>query len=423
MTRQAARRVALLIATGDYSDPLLSRLRAPAQDVQALSEVLSDPGIGDFATVRILVDRSRQDVEEAIEDCLADRKPGDIALVYFSCHGVKDMYGRLFFAASNTRVDRLASTAVSSTFVNEQMERSRASAKVALLDCCYSGAFAKGLAAKTGPPGDLANQICGRGSYVITATNGLEYAYEGPDILEEHAVASSFTDVLVRGLRSGQADSDGDGQISPEDLFWYLDRHFRSAGLPQTPTSFSSGVQGSVAIAKARGHTIGIADDSGAAADLQRRIRDLEIRYTSIREVLPSGGRRTALLDDIAGQAGALAAAAQRLGLLSPRLASFDQDDDGTRVVTLALCARLERPDAPAVAAIADGIRNSRSAFEQYWALNAATSVLPGLSRQHRLSLRAVAEEMLASRVVQRSGDRVVLAQRLLGHVAPDDDA
>lgn len=73
-----AQRVALLIATGDYRDPLLSRLRAPAQDVQALAEVLSDPDIGDFATVHTVVDRSRQDVEEAIEDCLADRKPGDI---------------------------------------------------------------------------------------------------------------------------------------------------------------------------------------------------------------------------------------------------------------------------------------------------------------------------------------------------------
>lgn len=416
-----ARRVALLVATGEYSDPLLGRLRAPAQDVHALAEVLADPGIGDFSVEHLLVDRGRQEVEEAIEDCLADRKPGDIALMYFSCHGVKDPHGRLYFAAANTRVDRLASTAVSSVFVNEQMERCRASAKVAILDCCYSGAFVRGLAAKTGRGGDLANQICGRGSYVITATNGLEYAYEKSDIVEDHAVSSSFTDVIVRGLRSGEADWDGDGLISPEDLFWFLDKHFRSAGLPQTPTSFSSGVQGAVAIAKAPGHTGQAADDIVAAtADLRRWLADLEIRYTSIREVLPSGGRRTALLDDIVGQAGALAAGAQRLGLLAPRLTSFAQDSEGARIVTLALCGRLAHPDAAAV--IVDGIRNSRSAFEQYWALTAATSVLSGVSQRDRLWLRAVAKDMLESGVLQRSTDRILLVRMLLDQTAGDED-
>lgn len=416
-----ARRVALLIATGDHADPLLRRLRAPAKDVSALAEVLSDPEIGDF-TVRTVVDQSRQEVEEAIEDAFATRKPGDIVLVYFSCHGIKDMHGRLYFAASNSRHDRLASsTAVSSTFVNEQMERSRASAKVALLDCCYSGAFAKGLAPKSGPAGDLANQICGKGSYVITATNALEYAYEDADIIEESTVSSTFTDLIVRGLRSGQADSDGDGQVSPEDLFWYLDKQFQSTGQPQTPTSFCSGVQGSVAIARALGHVHRNAHKTpSAAADVRRHLRDLEVRYASIRDVLPSGGRRTALLDDIAAQASAVWVRAEELGLLAPRVTSFPDDDEAARIVTLALCGRIEHPDAAVTTAIVEAIQHPRSTFEQYWALRTATSVVDYLPRESLPPLREAAQEIMDSVATKTNSNRASLARHLLDHTSPD---
>jgi Caspase domain len=409
-------RVALLIATGEYSDPLLRRLRAPAQDIDALATLLTDPDVGDFAAVHTVVDRPRQEVEEAIENAFADRRPGDIVLVYFTCHGVKDPLGRLYFAASNTRHDRLASTAVSSAFVNEQMERSRASAKVALLDCCYSGSFAKGLAPKAGLAGDLTNQICGRGSYVITATDSLEYAYEGSSLTEDNAVSSSFTEVLVQGLRSGRADWDGDGLVSPEDLFWYLDKEFQVAGRPQTPTSFSSGVQGAVAIAKAPRHARPAEQGAAAADDLRRMLRDLEVRYSSIREVLPSGGRRTALLDDIPPRAGALSVTAQQLGLFAPRLASFTEDSEGARIVTIALCDRVEQPTGPVVAVLVDGIRNSRSAFEQYWALSVATSLLYRLAPEHRTALRDAARAMIDSGIAGADSNRVQLAGYLLNH-------
>jgi hypothetical protein len=414
--------VALLIATGDYADPLLRRLRAPTRDVSALAEVLSDPAIGDF-TVRTVVNQGRQNVEEAIEDAFAARKPGDIVLVYFSCHGIKDLHGRLYFAASNSRHDRLASTAISSAFVNEQMERSRANAKVALLDCCYSGAFAKGLAPKSGPTGDLANQICGKGSYVITATNALEYAYEDAHIVDESAESSVFTDVLVHGLRTGSADWDGDGQVSPEDLYWYLDKQFRSTGRPQTPTSFSSGVQGTVAIARAPGHPQRNAHDTqSAAAEVQRHLRDLEVRYASIREVLPSGGRRTALLDDIAAQASAIWVRAQQLGLITPRVASFAHDDDAARIITLALCGRIEHPDTAVTAAIVDGIRHSRSAFEQYWALLSATSVVNYLPQESLSSLREAAQEVMDSITTPENSNRASLARQLLANTSPDHE-
>lgn len=423
-----AQRVALLVAVGAYNDPLLRVLRAPAQDVGALAEVLRDPDIGGFTEVRTVVDGARHEIEEAIEDTFAARKPGDVALVYFTCHGVKDLHGRLYFAAANTRSDRLASTAISSVFVNEQMERSRASAKVALLDCCFSGAFARGLTPKGPPTGDLASQICGRGSYVITATNSLEYAYEEPTVVAPGAVSSSFTALLVEGLRSGAADWDRDGEVSPEDLYWYLDTELRAAGKPQTPTSFSSGVQGRVSLASAPvrlggNHVRGPQEtgrDSAARQEIDRHLRDLEVRYSSIREVLPSGGRRTALLDDIPAEAAALAGRAQRLGLLAPRVAAFRHADDAARVVTLALCTRAETPTMQVAEVIADGITHSRSAFEQYWALRAATALLSELPPPGRHLIRATAEEMLRSGAAGSDGNRTIEARWILDNTDVD---
>ncbi|WP_007024300.1 caspase family protein [Saccharomonospora iraqiensis] len=414
------RRLALLVAVGEYSDPLLRRLRAPAQDVDALRVALEKPGVGDFTEVRTVIDRPRQEIEEAIEETFAECRPDDIVLTYFTCHGVKDLRGRLYFAATNSRPDRLASTATSAQFVNEQMEHSRAGAKVALLDCCYSGAFAHGLAAKTASTGNLANQICGKGSYVITATNSLEYAYEDSEITDSDSTVSAFTDLLVQGLWTGRADTDGDGLVSPEDLHAYLEQECRSAGKPQTPTSFSSGVQGAVWIAKAqpraRPGTGATTGHDSVRAEVERHLRELEIRYSAIREVLPSGGRRTAYLDEIPAEAAALAGRAERSGVLPRRIESFATDDDAARVVTMALCTRIAGPTPETVSAVADGVGNSTSAFQQFWALCAAQNMMPALPQEQRCEVFGAVDVMLRSGLADADESRLRLAEWILGH-------
>jgi hypothetical protein len=135
----------LLVATAAYGDQAFRRLRAPGHDVEVLRRVLAVPGIGGFE-VRALVNQPGQLVEEEIEGFFADRKPDDLLVLYLSCHGVKDQDGRLYFAATDTKLQRLAASGISSTFVNEQMANSRSKRVVLLLDCCYSGAFARGFA-------------------------------------------------------------------------------------------------------------------------------------------------------------------------------------------------------------------------------------------------------------------------------------
>ena len=135
--------------------------------------MLQDPGIGGFE-VRTLLDEAHE-VNLAVEEFFANRRPDDLLLVHFSCHGVKDERGELYFATANTLLRRLGATAVAADFVNRLMSRSRSRRVVLLLDCCYAGAFERGMTARAGEGIGIESQFGGRGRAVITASNDLQW--------------------------------------------------------------------------------------------------------------------------------------------------------------------------------------------------------------------------------------------------------
>jgi uncharacterized caspase-like protein len=207
-------RSALIVASDDYTDPGLQRLRAPASDARALAGVLRDPKIGGFE-VRTLLNEPAYEVNEAVEEFFADRRPDDLLLLHFSCHGVKDEGGELYFAAANTKLRRLGATAVAAEFVNRRMSRSRSRRVVLLLDCCYAGAFERGMTARAGTGMAIEEQFGGRGRAVITASSAMEYAFEGDQLADTQELAPSvFTSALVEGLETGEADRDQDGMVA-----------------------------------------------------------------------------------------------------------------------------------------------------------------------------------------------------------------
>ena len=245
-------RIALLVATTEYVDPGLRLLRSPSDDARRLGALLDNKEIGYFDQVLILVNESKAAVEEHIEWLVQGRSKSDTVFLYFSCHGIRDRYGRLFFGAVRTRRDLPESTAVSARFVEEQLSRCRAGGKVLLLDCCYGGAFTQGMEPFAEDGGQLTAQAAGRGTYVMAASDALEFAYEGDQMQHRHgAFKSVFTDAVIEGLQTGQADTDNDGVITAHELFQYIQTNVRASGVPQTPTEFTSGVQGNIPIAKA----------------------------------------------------------------------------------------------------------------------------------------------------------------------------
>ena len=241
-TRQSAgTRRALIIANDTYEHASLTQLRAPEADARSLAEVLGDPDIGGF-DVSVVRNAASYEVQAHIDDLFADSHPDDLLLLHFSGHGLKSDTGELFFAARNTRPDRLGSTSVSADFVQRCMRSARARTIVLFIDCCYGGAFGEGVAVRAGGPVNVVDSFPagrlggGRGRAVISASSAMEYAFEGTTLTADHQPQPSvFTSALVEGLRSGEADRDEDGLVALGELYDYVFDRVREQNPRQTP--------------------------------------------------------------------------------------------------------------------------------------------------------------------------------------------
>lgn len=285
----AGKRRALIVANGEYDNAGLQRLTSPAADADALAEVLGNRTISDF-DVRVVRNETAHVVQAEVEDLFAEGKPDDVLLLHFSCHGLKNDTGELFFAARNTRPDRLGSTAVPAEFVQRCMRLSRSRSIVLLLDCCYGGAFGEGVTVRASGDANVLDNFRGggRGRAVITASNSIEYAFEDGELAEDRVARPSvFTAALVEGLRTGEADRDEDGWIALGELYEYLFDRVRERNPKQTP-SRDIEMQGELYLARSHRRKIkpspnpadleaAIGSESmfarlGAVAELRRRL-------------------------------------------------------------------------------------------------------------------------------------------------------
>lgn len=245
----AARRAALVVAVSEYSDTMLRRLRSPAGDAAEFGQVLGSPDLGGFDVTTVL-DARGHEIRLAVEEFLAVCGPDDLALVYLSCHGLVDARRRLYFAATDTLKDRLASTGVEARWLLDQLEECRARRQVVILDCCFSGAFAAGT--KGDNTVELGSELLGqgRGRVVLTASRATEYSFEGTPTEDSAIPGSVFTAALTTGVRTGVADTDHDGYISVDDAYAFAFDAMRAAGAQQTPQRWLYGAEGDIVLAK-----------------------------------------------------------------------------------------------------------------------------------------------------------------------------
>ncbi len=251
-------RHALIIANDRYDDQGLKKLKAPAQDAAALERVLHDPQIGDFE-VEVVHNASADLMRRRIQGFFNSRRRADTLLLHFSCHGLKSESGELYLAASDTEPPLLAATAVPSQFIRGCMSGTRAGRSVLFLDCCYGGAFSRG-SSSVRASGDINvlesfakdEPASGRGWAVITASDSMEYAFEGSKLAENSTPRPSlFTHAVVEGLETGEADLDADGNVSLDDLYEYVYRHVRDQNPHQTPKKAAE-LQGELHLAHSR---------------------------------------------------------------------------------------------------------------------------------------------------------------------------
>jgi len=324
------KRSALIVANYQYEDPGLQLLRAPARDAEALARVLRDPEIGGFE-VRTVLNQPAHVANLAVEEFFAERRPDDLLVLHFSGHGVKDDSGELYFATTDTQLRRLGSTTLPAGFVNRQMSRSRSRRVVLLLDCCYAGAFERGMVPKADKAVHVEERFGGRGRAVITASGAMEYAFENAELTATSELRPSvFTRAVVEGLETGDADRDQDGYVGLDELYDYIYDRVHEVTPNQTPGKWTFAIQGELHIARRRGSvTKPVALPEGLQQALDQPLGG--IRLGAVHELERLLGAR---------HAGLALAARQTLERLR---------DDDSRAIAAASAAALDSHPVPPV--------------------------------------------------------------------------
>jgi formylglycine-generating enzyme required for sulfatase activity len=234
-------RLALLIGVSEYGAGIPA-LPECVVDVDAMQRVLVHPEMGGFAAVDITVlkDPQRQEMVDAIHQLFSNRKPDDLLLFYFSGHGMmdEDEY-KLHLANSGTYTNEnsrvYAPSAVEAAYIHQRLNYSKSKHLVLILDCCYSGAFAKEMT-KGDSIINLDNYLGGKGRAILTSSTASELSL-GAKVKTEHGNSglSIYTRYLVEGIKTGAADLDNDGFIGVEELHEYASKRVKEAAPAMNP--------------------------------------------------------------------------------------------------------------------------------------------------------------------------------------------
>jgi hypothetical protein len=240
---------ALVIGNSKYNDPKLAQLKTPEADSRALAKVLRAKRIGNFDEVASLIDQTEAKTRRAISTFLSNKKPDDLVLIYFSGHGVLDGRGGLFLALKDTQINALNATAISSSFLSYEMDSCRSRRQILILDCCNSGAFARGAKGPQKAVTESTFEGSGSGRVVLTASDSTQFAFEGDRVIAQTDF-SLFTHFLLEGLKTGKADRDNDGKVSLDEWYDYCHARITATTPQQVPHKWSYHQQGDLIIAQ-----------------------------------------------------------------------------------------------------------------------------------------------------------------------------
>lgn len=323
-------RHALLIGVSRFDDERLARLNAPTNDVIALRGILQDSSRGNFDNVELSVDDDFLAVRDHLSRFFKDRVPDDLLLLYYSGHGILGRGNRLFLATVGSNLDAPRNRSIADSEIRDFIDDSRAGRQIVVLDCCHSGAFVEH--AKSAAPAPAVTEMTfstgDAGLYVLTATDALQFAWDGGELRVGEKGASRFsrfTSWMIDGLEKGEAAPDEE-QITMDALYRYLFRRARSEGIAATPQRIIQGGVGDpvlshnplAGLAQIDPETVAALSSEnwhmrlGAVAELARQIREgktlagraalraLRARLDPTQRAEPDYRVRAAILDALA---------------------------------------------------------------------------------------------------------------------------
>lgn len=194
-------RKALVVGLDNYPN---SPLQGCAHDALAVSHVLKthSDGAPNFSVRTEINVLTKGILSGMIRELFVD--PNEIALFYFSGHGLINELGGSIVTLDYSRYDEGIPMNDIITLANN----SPAQEKIIILDCCHSGAIGN-----SQTNANVAN--IGQGVTILTASRDSESAIE----VNGHGV---FTNLLIGALQGGAADLRG--HITPGSIYTFIDQ-------------------------------------------------------------------------------------------------------------------------------------------------------------------------------------------------------
>ncbi|WP_431998202.1 caspase, EACC1-associated type [Streptomyces fungicidicus] len=195
--RDYSRSRAVLMGTWDYTD--FEPAPAVERSFHRMRDLLRDPVCGPWPEESIEEFANRPTLGtthvELVDALLAAT---DVALFYYVGHGIYDHRERLCLTVGDTRTDANYTAATGLLFesVRDAFRASRATVKIAVLDCCYAGLATEEhgrLSADRLPPVS--------GTYVLMSSSAYETSWYEKDEVPD--AQTYFTKTLVDTVREG----------------------------------------------------------------------------------------------------------------------------------------------------------------------------------------------------------------------------
>ncbi|MFK8182427.1 MAG: Hsp70 family protein [Phormidesmis sp.] len=294
MSENPVRKVALLIGVGEYGEGL-PPLQCPAKGVEAMQDVLGNADIGGFEVVPS-VNPDVGEMRALISDTFAPLRKNDLALLYFTGHGIKTITDDFYLTTAQTKLFKngqlSTGTAIEAEFVKQVLRDCNAARKVVILDCCFGAAFVDGFLTMDDGSMNVETQMGGKGWCVLTAATSRRYALE--QVGEELSV---YTRYLVEGLKTGGAALDGWKFVSVRHWHDYVEAQIRTAAPAMEPAIFNGQAGENIYVAKAQ-----VDNTQRYRKQVQKRIRNGRISAAARTELVEYWQKQMAITSELAKQ-------------------------------------------------------------------------------------------------------------------------
>lgn len=193
---------ALIVSADDSTFVGEKKLDYSSMDANRLTRALTEAGKVDPQNIIGLKNPSMEELDKVVDGL--SKKSSQKFMFYFSGH-------------SNENGLHLKNGAITKAKFHEMLAKVNSKVKIVVLDSCFSGAL-KAKGAMKAKPIELVQYNVDEptGSVILTSSSGTELSYES-----EKLKGSIFTYHLVSGLY-GQADSNGDGLVTIDELYQYV---------------------------------------------------------------------------------------------------------------------------------------------------------------------------------------------------------